>query len=278
MTRKLDQQTAEYHAQEVLSDSELSSLPIDPFEIARQQEIECQEMTVSNGISGVLMRIGDSFTIGYNTCVQNRGFNHFTIAHELGHYFLPDHPDKLFPFGDGKHESQAGFSSNDEWEKQADFFASALLMPSDLFQEALLEAEEGLPAVEYMARLCQTSLTATAIRYAAVTDCSCVVILSDGKKILYSGSSEPIQNIVPKSNLWLRDSIVPPRSYTADYGKKASLIKTNERKEGYCLLSDWIDDAPDIEMKEDAVGLGSYGRVLTLLFSEDMELDEDDDY
>ena len=276
MARKLDQQTAEYHAQKTLPSC--VAFPVDPFKIASQNEIEVQEMAVATGVSGELMRSGYSFTIGYNTRVQNIGFQHFTIAHELGHYFLPGHPEQLFPYGDGTHESQAGFSSNNEWEKQADFFAAALLMPPQLFQEALYDAGEGLQAIEHMANLCQTSLTATAIRYAEFTDNPVVVILSDGKKVLYSGASGPVKDVVPKRDLWLRDTLVFPMSCTADFGKNTSLLKTYQRKEGYCLLSDWIDNAPGVEMKEDAIGLGSYGRVLTILFSEEPLPDEEDEY
>jgi hypothetical protein len=45
---------------------------------------------------------------------------------------------------------------------------------------------------------------------------------------------------------------------------------------GYSSLEDWIDGAPSIEMKEDAVGLGRYGKVLTVLFSEEPLPDDDD--
>jgi len=276
MARKLDQQTAEYHANEVLP--ACVALPVDPFEIAGQHEIEVQEMAVATGISGVLMRSGQSFTIGYSTSVQNIGFQNFTISHELGHYFLPGHPEQLFPYGDGMHESRAGFSSNNKWEKQADFFAAALLMPPQPFREALCDAGEGLHAIEHMANLCQTSLTATAIRYAEFTDSPVAVILSDGKKIQYSGASGPVKDVVPKRDLWLRDTLVPPKSCTADFGKKASLLKTHQRKEGYCFLSDWFDNAPGVEMNEDTVGLGSDGRVLTILFSEEPLPDEDNEY
>lgn len=277
MSQRLDQNAAEYHAKEVHQEFSISAFPIDPFEIAKQNEIKLQEMTVTEGVSGVLMRSGYSFTIGYNTAIQSAGFQRFTVAHELGHYYLPGHPDNLFPLGNGRHESQAGFSSSDQWERQADCFAAALLMPSVLFQEALRDAGEGLPAIESMARLCQTSLTATAIRYAAFTEDPVVVVLSDGKKILYSGASDPIQGIVSKRDLWLRDSVAPPRSCTADLGK-AAVPSAQHRKEGYSLLSEWIDGAPDIEMKEDAISLGDYGRILTVLFSEEPLPDEDDEY
>jgi hypothetical protein len=42
------------------------------------------------------------------------------------------------------------------------------------------------------------------------------------------------------------------------------------------LLSDWFDGPHDIEMNEDVVGLGRYGRTLTVLFTSEVLPDEDD--
>ena len=37
------------------------------------------------------MRVGDQFGIGYSTAISNKGFENFTIGHELGHYFGNPH-------------------------------------------------------------------------------------------------------------------------------------------------------------------------------------------
>ena len=275
MTRILERLEAESCAQDVCKSCGISTLPVDPFQIARQEEIELRELSHKTGVSGVLMRSGHSFTIGYSIGIRNKAFQRFTVAHELGHYFLSGHPEQLFPNGDGRHESQAEFSSGNQWERQADYFAAALLMPAQQYEEALRDAGEGLPAIEYMANLCQASLTATAIRYTTFTDDPILIVLNDGRKIRYADASSPIQDIVPKRDLWLHGQTVPPSSCAADFGKKTSLLRTAQRKEGYCSLSDWIEDAPDIEMKEDSIGLGQYGRVLTILFTTEAITEED---
>lgn len=41
-------------------------------------------------------------------------------------------------------------------------------------------------------------------------------------------------------------------------------------------LKTWFENAPDIEMQEDVVGLGHYGKTLTVLFS-NTALEEDDE-
>jgi hypothetical protein len=42
-------------------------------------------------------------------------------------------------------------------------------------------------------------------------------------------------------------------------------------------LDDWLDGAPQVEVNEDVVGLGSYGKTLTILFTDEDLEDEDQD-
>jgi Zn-dependent peptidase ImmA (M78 family) len=108
-------------------------------------------------------------TIAYATHIKSEGFQRFSIAHELGHYFLEGHPDAVFKSGD-IHESRAGFGSADQIELEADHFAAGLLMPSHLFAAAAGRYSDGLEAIKGLAADSKTSLTASAIRYAELTD------------------------------------------------------------------------------------------------------------
>ena len=106
----------------------ISSLPIDPVDIATRHDIVVEaKPDVAVGVSGMLLRHGDNFGILYATHVSNRGFQRFSIAHELGHYFLDGHVDHVLP-EDGFHASHAGFLSNDPYELEADSFAAGLLI------------------------------------------------------------------------------------------------------------------------------------------------------
>jgi len=66
-----------------------------------------------------------------------------SVAHELAHYFLEGHIDHVLP-KDGVHVSEAGFTSADPYEMEADQFAAGLLMPGDLFKKALNKRDAGL--------------------------------------------------------------------------------------------------------------------------------------
>src|SRR5271170_6383070 len=95
---------------------------------------------------------------------------------------LDGHIDHILP-QDGIHASHAGFVSADPYELEADQFAAGLLMPTGPFKRAVAGQDPGLAAVEALAGLCETSLTATAIRYAELTEDAVAVIISTGPAI-----------------------------------------------------------------------------------------------
>src|SRR4051794_25953591 len=108
MSKRLLEQFAAAEAETVIGALGITSLPVDPFWIAKKKEIEVMpKQSDTPGVSGFLMRFGDQFGIGYATHIRNQGFINFTVSHELGHYFLPGHPEKLFPNGDGIHCSKS---------------------------------------------------------------------------------------------------------------------------------------------------------------------------
>jgi len=278
MTDKIARAEAEHTAMQIVKDCGFSAFPICPFEIATKHDIHVEAKSSSKpGVSGFLMRVGNSFGIRYAQHIRNEGFIRFTVAHELGHYFLPGHPEKLFPSGDGIHESKSGFISGDPLERQADSFASALLMPDAIFRKAVDQAGIGFEAIEKLAKQCKTSITSTAIRFTQFTEEAVAVIVSSGGKIDYCFMSERIRDL--RGISWIKKGDPLPRGTTMDFNRDPSNIDEARQEEGVSSLDEWFDGAPDVEVNEDVVGLGSYGKTLTVLYTdEDLEaLDEDDD-
>ena len=74
----------------------IDSLAVDPFIIAKRHDIVVKaKPDVARGVSGMLLRHGDTFGILYATHVSSQGFQRFSVAHELGHYFLDGHIDHV---------------------------------------------------------------------------------------------------------------------------------------------------------------------------------------
>ena len=260
-------------AQEILAEVAVSALPVDPYAIAQQYEIECRSGHLE-GCSGCLTLRNGAFRIVYHGG-WGEGFSRFTVAHELGHYFIPGHPQALFPDNAGEHRSDSGYTSKDGIEREADHFATNLLMPASLFSVALgRQAGRGLSAIEALADECATSLTATSIRYAELCDVPVAVILSSGERVNWCFRSEPFKEICPN---WLpKGSIVPPASATHEFNKNEPNVVCRRRREQSSYLDAWLDDAPSVEMQEDILGLGRYGKTLTVLFLDEVPTDDEE--
>jgi hypothetical protein len=264
-------------AGDVVRDNGFTSLPVDPTKIAMASKIELMPWKPEKiGISGFLMRAGEDFGIGYSTAIQNEGFINFTIAHELGHYFLSDHAETLLGSGGGIHYSASGFVSNDAHEREADAFAAELLMPQPLFKQALQQAGTGFKAIQTLAEAGRTSIVATAIRFAKLADDPVAVILTDGSQIEWCFVSTELRKCRGVYPLGKR-SILPAVSTTAKFNREVTRIERCEDTEGCCSLTDWFQNAPDAEIQEDVVGLGHYGKTLTVLFADELPT-EDDEY
>jgi IrrE N-terminal-like domain len=223
----------------------------------------------------MLIRVGNSFAIGYATHIDNIPFQRFSVSHELGHYFLPGHIDAVLADND-VHESHAGFTSSNRYEVEADHFAAGLLMPSELFIPALRRAGTGLAAIESLANSCNTSLLATAIRVIECTKEPMAIVVSTGNKIDYCCMSDAFKEI--DGITWLRKSQPVPRtSPTFQFNSDQKKVQRGARTQGTSDVREWFSSDRSIGITEDVVGLGSYGKTLTVLYDIEMPDEEEED-
>jgi Zn-dependent peptidase ImmA (M78 family) len=268
---------AEAQAAEVLAARKIIVLPVDPFSIATAERIVCEKLKGS-GVSGCLCGAGNMFGIFYNDSIASEGFRRFTVAHELGHYFLEGHYKHIFADGNSRHVSDSGYSSDDPYEREADAFAAALLMPPELFKSACPLAA-GFKAIEALAEKCVTSLTATAIRYADLSADPIAVIASRDNRVQFAFMSDPLKQrrdlTWPKKN-----SGVPQGTATYRFNSDPTNITQTKRATGSALMDVWFDCGGSAYVSEEVVGLGpSYGLTLTVLVAEpqpDPDYEEDE--
>ena len=248
--------------EEIIEKIGITALPIDPRIIAKWRDIEIQGQPL-DGPSGCLVCNAGEYGIVYSTSLNNPGFINFTIAHELGHYFTPHHPELLFPDGSGIHRSRAGFVSEQKHEREADDYAVHLLMPKDLFEPALRRAGQGLGAIKTLANQCGTSLTASAIRCATLSTEPLVVVVTSQNRIDYCIVSKPLR---ADCDGWsLRGRPVPREAIAWDYVQFPEKIRNRAEEVGECDLRCWFPSGPPQIMVEEAQGLGRYGKVISVL-------------
>ena len=86
MASALWEVAAAREAEALILELGIKALPVSPFAIAQELEIEVKPLPgARRGVSGMLLHFDGSFGIAYATYIDNDGFKHFSIGHELGH-------------------------------------------------------------------------------------------------------------------------------------------------------------------------------------------------
>lgn len=121
---------------EILASYDILDIPIDPIDIAKKLNIKVFNRNFNylekDTVSGAIKKEDNDINIYVNeedTIERKR----FTIAHELGHYFLHLQCDRDTEFVDMHRKT--GYSTNLPKEKEANQFAAAILMPEGKVRE-----------------------------------------------------------------------------------------------------------------------------------------------
>lgn len=272
---------ARQKGEEVAKHFGFEAFPIDPFKIAEGENIVVESKEPENeGMSGCIVFSGDDVGIIYATHIRSKGFQRFTVAHELGHYFLEGHPEEILKTAP-VHFSKAGFTQgNNSIEIEADHFASGLLMPTQLTREALYCGRVGLEGIKLLASAAETSLTSAAISAAECAPYPMAVIVSRGAQVAYGFMSDSFKRLDRLQFLRKGD----PLPHTATRVFNSEVINISGRKSicSSTRLAEWFGGKKTITLEEEIIGLGSYGYTLTvlssdLLFDDPNEVEDDEE-
>lgn len=112
-------------------------------EIMLEEKIKFREIpSISNDFVGVLTKGNNNQVyIMINKTIDNLGRKNFTIAHELGHYFLSHQLHQNLGFCSVNDITEEGHQQN-PIEREANYFASSLLMPEEKIKPAFLSILE----------------------------------------------------------------------------------------------------------------------------------------
>ncbi|MDM1299852.1 ImmA/IrrE family metallo-endopeptidase [Empedobacter falsenii] len=108
-------------------------------EIMLAENIKLREIpSLSSDFVGALtMGNNNQVYIMINKNIDNLGRKHFTLAHELGHYFLQHQLHQNSVFCGSNDIVEEGLQQN-PIEREANYFASCLLMPEDKIKPAFI--------------------------------------------------------------------------------------------------------------------------------------------
>ena len=172
-------------AEELLEDLGIESLPIDPFEIAKLIDDPSFRLVfnlVAYDAPSILGKaIGNDLgaVVDINSNIQDTGRINFTAAHELGHVCMHIMNGAKLNFECGSKQLQSSY--NDPYEKEANGFASALLMPKESINQ-LIDHEINWFNIKLVKDSCKTSLESTFRRLSNIYNQNCALIIHrDGK-------------------------------------------------------------------------------------------------
>lgn len=114
----------------ILRHANIKSLPVNLNDIIVLYDITLRYAFFEDSISGLLYKKDNKNIISVNTShplVRQR----FTIAHELGHFFL-NHHGSLFVDKGYIYRDKRSSTGTIKWEREANEFAAELLMPEKL--------------------------------------------------------------------------------------------------------------------------------------------------
>jgi len=181
----LEEQKGAHEAENLLEDLGFESLPIKPFDVANS--IDCDGFRLvmeyqdfdSDFILGKAEGNSKGALIYINRKIPDMGRSNFTASHEIGHVCMHIIPEKKLGFECGLSQLSSSFS--DPVEKEANGFASGLLMPKNLVQKAT-NGDLDWKTINSISLLCSSSLEATYRRLSYLSKIpSALVIHKDSK-------------------------------------------------------------------------------------------------
>jgi hypothetical protein len=244
--------------QELDEAGEIPGRHTDLQRIASTLNLEVREVD-AQGFDGSLIRAKDLplGAILVRQSIREASRKKFTIAHELGHFFLHGHDqiDGVCVSGDiGNWGGEAK-----ALEREADEFAAELLMHGALVLPVIHSMSPSLQAIEKIAMLCGTSLSAAAWRFCDLTRERCAVVWSAAREIQWSKRSQYFGFRLTKG------ATLQPATFAF-----ACFSGRNSGPEPLPVLAElWIGskNLPEgAKVWEQSKALPSYGSVISLLW------------
>ena len=234
--------------------------------LADAEDLPCHLDHYEDAFDGMLCYDDTGFHVHINIDRGNefttkRG--RFTIAHELAHFFIDEHRIGLKNGTLPPHGSRHDIDHKDLIEQEADYFASCLLMPDNLFRKF-----SGGPGKKFSLQTIlnlsdefQSSVLSTALKFVEIGTHSVCIVVSENNRVKWSARSYDFPKWASRFKV---GQALPPTTVAGEY-----FTKTDAKFTGVEAVqpNDWFFahwDA-DRDMYEQCYYSESYGYVISVL-------------
>lgn len=189
----------------------------------------------------------------------------FTLAHELGHYFIDSHREGLRRGILDPHPSNQSLVQKDEMEKEADYFASCLLMPRERLRKFTGGRKFSLKVIKEISDAFQVSLTSAVIRFAEVGTHEILAVFSSGNTVKWYCKSDDFPKLPHKFKAGEK---LPPTSVAGEFYTKPDSKYTGTELVDIEDWFHWREWAPKYQMYEQCFYSDIYEFVISLIWFE----------
>lgn len=252
-----------------LGERYLTKKGVDLYAIMKDKDISTSYGAYGSSFEGLLEYQDGEFHIYLNKNLLN-GPNtpraRFTIAHELGHFSIPGHKSELLKGHSLSFQGQTPLIGKSPTEREADYFASCLLMPYNSYIHIVRKNRLGIESIYKAKKAFNASLEASTVRYMDINVSATLLIRLDAnQKIRYVGFTRQFTQKTGISQL---------PTLRADSSKIKEILLSVNRSNGthyesVTSLSSWIStitpgSSEDLLAIEQISTLGKYGAIVLL--------------
>jgi hypothetical protein len=166
----------------------------------------------------------------------------FSFAHELGHYFIDEHRNALIK-GKSLHKSYNQYFQRNIIEKEADWFASNLLMPQKSFLNNIPNGKFTINIINSLKDKYKVSFTACVIRFLNTNKYPMMIVYAENNLIKWKFHSDDF-----RYKWLLNDDIVPQDTVMGEYFTKNNV--ENTKKTEIVWAKDWFKHVRDDAIQE----------------------------
>jgi Zn-dependent peptidase ImmA (M78 family) len=252
---------------------EIAGIPLDePIgdikKIITSQDYVYSEKPLPKGYAAESKIENSEFHIAFNSDIDyGEKFHRFTMGHELGHWNIPTHFEKLQEIK--LHRSSPEYQSPEEIEREADKFSIYFLAPEIAYRKQMVGKPFSISTIDFLADHFNISQYAAVLHFIEITDLTCsLAVCNENFEIEWECRSNNMRNSYKMQPLKKRK--LSDRTMVYD------CIKKRQSSEPVTtMMSDWYNDFPHkMECTEAVLRLDYNKKYLTFITPEWADLNE----
>jgi Zn-dependent peptidase ImmA (M78 family) len=247
--RYLYENSPERYAQDITYSMNLTP-PVDIYNVCDFYDINVYFEDITTAEAFLVVTSGRKSIIINERKILYIPRQRFTIAHEIGHFFIPWHSSQCacYKIGD--------FDTSDVTESEADIFASELLIPTESINQKIDGRTITLELVKELAQEYNVSLGAMTRKVISHTDEKVIALL------YYCTGSKIIQTQSRNFDLHLRPDVIQASGAKELLNSRYS----NESMRRILNCGEWFMEADtNFEIVEESLYQPNFNRVFTIL-------------